>query len=301
MTQALLSGLRRTLLHWPMTVFLYAALLAPTLIFGAVSWTSLQVALERSVAARTALSDLDLNLFVDLYVHHREMFRGIAIAAVLIGAATTMIWIWLHAAMIAAASDDDGLGESLHRANELYPPFFRLWAISLVVQTGVVVGFYSLARTLLGWTAESPSEMTPYWIVGGCVLAAAVLLLVVVVIHDHARIHCATTDVEALAAYRWALQFCLRDERRAVLLAVVVLGCGLGVWGVYQSIAMLVPTTSAPGVMVSLLLGQGLILARAAGRFWYFAAATELQLAAAAESDDAPEGSGDLEGGETFG
>ncbi len=285
MRRILQSSLQHLIRHWPVVVFLYAALLAPTLIFGAVAWARLQVALDRSLAGRTLLKDLDLNVFVDLFVHRKDAMVGIGIAASLIAAGALMVWIWLQASTIAAASDDESLSDALRRGSEVFPAFFRLWLIAVVVNVAIVALFYCVSRALLWLTAESVSELTPYWVVGACGLAAGLVLLLSMVVHDHARIHCVAAEVDAFAAYRWALRFCLRDERRTVQLALVAFGAGLALWSIYQGVAALVPTTATPGVVTSLLWGQALILARVAARFWYFAAAHEMQASALFEWD----------------
>ncbi len=286
MRRILRSGLHELIHRWPVVLFLYAALMAPTLIFGAVAWARLQVALDRSLAGRTLLKDVDLNVFVDLFVHRKDAIVGIGIAAVLLIAGSMMVWIWLQASMIAALSDDESLGDAMRRGAEVFGLCFRLWLITIVVNLAIVACFYFLGRAVLWWTAESTAEMTRYWVIGGCGLAAALLLLLSMVVHDHARIRGVSTDVDALAAYRWGLRFCLHDERRTVLLAIVALGAGLVLWSLYQGAARLVSVTSAPGVVTSLLWGQVLIVARVSGRFWYFAAANELQVSASSDWDE---------------
>lgn len=277
MSYALLAGIRHCLRHWPVSVFLYAAWLAPTLIFGAVAWTRLQEGLDRSLAARTSLRDLDLNVFVDLFFHHGDIFLGIAIAGLLLGAGSMLAWIWLHAVVVAAASDDRGLREALHRAHELFGRFFGLWTMATVLNLVIVGLFYVLARGLLWWAAEATSELTPYLFAGTCTALAGACLFVSMVVHDHARVRCVVTEANALAAYRWSWRFCLHMRNRAIAMALLLLSTGLLVWLGYQTIAMLIPVTSTPGVIASLLWGQAFLLLRAAGRFWYFASAYSLQ------------------------
>ncbi len=277
MSHALLAGLRHCLRQWPVVLLLYAAWLAPSLIFGAVAWTRLQEGLDRSLAARTSLRDLDLNVFVDLFAHHRDLFLGITIAGLLLGAGSMLVWIWLHAVAVAAAGSDASLRDSLRRAHELFGRFFALASMATALNLLIIGAFYLLSRLLLRWTAEATAELTPYLLVGTCILLAAICLLVSMVVHDNARVRCAVEEGTATTAYRWSWRFCSRPQSAALGIALLVLGAGLLVWVAYQTIAMLIPVTSTPGVIVSLLWGQAFLLVRAACRFWYFAAAYSLQ------------------------
>lgn len=291
MRKFLSIGLRLTVHRWPVWVFLYAASTVPTLVFGAVAWARLQSALDHSLAARSLLSDLDANVFIDLFLHRGAGLSAIPITALLVGVTTMVVWVWLNGATAAAASDTPALGAALRRGGNLFVPFLRLWALSLLVNVCIVALAYGCGDRLLWWTAESASEMVPYWVVAGCAGAAALLLFLARVVHDHARLRLAATDCGALPAYRWALRFCLHDQRRAIVIAAVVLFTGVLLWGLYQSLTTLIVPTSTPGVVASLLWGQVLILARFATRFWAFAAANELQVAATEEWDDTPRAS----------
>ena len=140
-----------------------------------------------------------------------------------------------------------------------------------------VLGMYVLGRTLVRSVAESPTEMLPYSIVGGTTLATVALLLFFTTVHDHARIHCVATGSGATQAYGWALRYVTRRERRALPLAVLLLGAGFGVWLVYQTVGMFVHTSFSLGLAASLLWGELLLLGRMLLRVWVFAAETELQ------------------------
>jgi len=271
-----------------MWLFLYAAFTLPTVLFGSVAWLRLQSALDRSLAARSLLADLDANVFVDILLQRGAGPGVIPVAAVLIGLATMVVWVWLNAATAAAASDTPGLGAALRRGGNLFVPFLSLFLIALLTNATILALAYAVGDRLLWWTAESPDEMTPYLVVGSCAAIAGTLLLVSTVVHDHARLRLAATDSGAAAAYRWALRFCLRQHRRTIVVATIVLMAVGVAWAVYQSIASLIVPTSTPAVVVSLLWGQVWILVRFACRFWSFAAANELQIAAVDEWDEAP-------------
>jgi hypothetical protein len=119
--------------------------------------------------------------------------------------------------------------------------------------------------------------MTFYAIVGASALVVGVLMLWLTAVHDHARIHCAATGTGAVPAYLWALRFVVSGERRAVpLLALLFVTGGAG-WAVYQMVGILIATNWIPGVVVSLVWGQLLMLYRMFLRVWSLAAETELQ------------------------
>jgi hypothetical protein len=130
---------------------------------------------------------------------------------------------------------------------------------------------------LTRWTAESAAEMTTYWIVAGGALVGAPLVFFFVTVHDHARIRSQAAGVGALRAFGWALAYVGRRQRRALPLAVLLLGTSVGLWAVYQSLSDHIATNSASGVTLSLLSGEALLFVRMFLRVWWFGAEMHLQ------------------------
>jgi hypothetical protein len=277
MGQAYALGLRASLRRWPVVVVLFLANLAAGTGFAAAAWSWLSLSLDASLATRTLLTDLDWNVFVDLAAHHGQSLRMLLVGGALLAVPALLAGIWFNAVAVVAVGEDGDLAVCVQRGLSLYPTFFRLSLLANGLGAASVVAGFVLGRLLMRWTAESTWELSPYLAAGAGALVGALLLLLVVTVHDHARVRSTATGAGALGAYAWALRFVTRRERRAVPLAVLLLSTGCVVWIVYQSVGMLVPTTSTPGVALSLVWGQALLLSRMLLRVWSFGAATELQ------------------------
>jgi len=277
MGRAYTAGFRLALRGWPLAPLLFAATLLPGLISLTVAWTWLSGALDNALASRTLLADLDLNVFVDLLVHHAERFSELSTGGGLLLVVCALVWIWLNAIAVVAVTEDVPVRAAAGRAAQVYPTFLSLWVLTVALDAVVAGGAYGLGQVLTGWTAESPDEMTFYWVVGGCAAAAAAVVLFVTVVHDHARIHSVATGTGALGAWGWAVQFVGWRQGRALPLALSILSTGAVLWVVYQTVGMLIHTQSTSGVTVSLLWGEFMMLVRAFLRVWNFAAASELQ------------------------
>ena len=277
MGSAYTAGLRIALRRRPVVLILFLANLGSGIGFTAASWLWLDGALDKSLATRTLLTDLDMNVFVDLFVYHAEGLQMLAIGGVVLAVLTALLWVWLNAVAVIAVAEDGTLSDWIRRGVSVYPTFFRLWVLATVVDAISVLMAVMLGRWLVRLTAESPSEMTFYWVVAAAATLGAVLLLFFSTVHDHARIHSAATERGAVRAFGWALGFVGRSQLRALPLAIALLVSGGVVWLVYQTVGMLIPPTSSVGVVVSLLWGEAFLVARTLLRLWNFAAATELQ------------------------
>jgi hypothetical protein len=277
MSAAYLAGLRTAMRQWRLCMVLFTASFAAALCFTAATWVWLANALDSGLPTRTLLRELDMDVFVDLLVHHGDSLRMLlataALAAVFFGALS----VWLNGAVVAAIADDVGLSDALRRGLGSSPTYFRLWLLAAVSNGTSVLAVFWTARALTRWTAETTSEMTYYWIVGSAGVAAALLVLFFTTAHDYARIRSSITGAGAARAYAWALGFVVRREWRALPLAAALCASGFGMWVIYQTVAMLIPTSSAGAVAGSLVWGQVLMAARAVLRVWWFAAETELQ------------------------
>ena len=277
MRRSYASGFGIALRRWPAVLVLFLANLLAGLTFTAASWLWLNVALDRSLATRTLLTDLDMNVFVDLFVHHGESFRTLCYGAAGAGALFILLGVWLNAVAIVAVCDQAALRDWLHRGLDLYPTYLGLWLATAVLNAIGLGAVFVVGRALTHWTALSTSEMTLYWIGGIGAALAATLLIFSATVHDHARIHSAATGAGAARAYAWAFGFVARREKRAVPLTLLLVATGLVVWVAYQTLGMVIRTGSAPGLTVSLLWGQALLLWRMLLRVWTFAVAADLQ------------------------
>src|SRR5262249_31190078 len=179
--------------------------------------------------------------------------------------------------VIAAVADDVGLSESLRRGLSLCPIYLRLWLLSASANGISLLVVWVIARWLIRWTAESPSEMIYYWIVGVAAAASAMLVFFLTTAHDYARIRSTISGGGAVRAYAWALHFVTRGDWRALPLAGVLFVTGFCAWVMYQTVGMLIPVNSAGWMAVSLLWGQVLMLGRVVLRVWWFGAEIELQ------------------------
>src|SRR5262249_31236616 len=162
MGDAYIAGLRSAGRQWALCLVLFAFSLAAGLSFAAVTWTWLADALDNSLATKTLLADLDVNVFVDLFMHHAEGWRTLAVPPALAAVFFALLGVWLNGAVIAAVADDVGLSESLRRGLSLCPIYLRLWLLSASANGISLLVVWVIARWLIRWTAESPSEMIYY-------------------------------------------------------------------------------------------------------------------------------------------
>ena len=84
MADALVSGARIAARCWWAGLTLFLANLVFGLFFTAASWHWLSGALGASLATRTLLTHLDMNVFVDLFIHHGESLRMLAVGGAMI-------------------------------------------------------------------------------------------------------------------------------------------------------------------------------------------------------------------------
>jgi hypothetical protein len=277
MGSSYVSGFRIALQRWPLALILFAATSVFAVAFGAAAWSWLASALDKSLATRTLLTDLDMNVFVDLIAHHGESLWMLLAGGTLLAIVSWLVGVGLNAMAIAALGDDLSLAPAAHRALDLYVRFLRLDLLAMAVDALLLIATVVVARWLTRWMAESPSEITAYLIACGSACVAGVLLIFFTAVHDHARIHSAATGTGAAGAYVWALAFVAARERRAMPLVLLLLATGGAGWLIYQTVGMLIVTSWTPGVLLSFLWGELLIVYRVFLRVWSFAAQTELQ------------------------
>jgi hypothetical protein len=280
MGAAYVAGWHTALRQRPLVLVLFVANLVFGVLFAATAGSWLSLALDASLATRTLLTDVDLNVFVDLFVHHGGGLRMLLIGGGALAGLFALLGIWTSAVTVAAVGEPRRLAGCLHRGLELYPRYFRLWVITMLLDAASITAAVLISRGLTRWTAESAAELTYYWCVAAGASVGAALLLVLTTVHDHARIRCARADIGAARAYMWAFGFVCRREARAAPLAMLLLATGFAVWVVYQTVGMLIVPASAFGLTLSLLWGEMLLLGRMLLRVWFFAAETALQTSA---------------------
>ncbi len=281
MLSVIVSGLRAARRRWPVAAFLLLANLAFGLIFTAASWSWLSLTLDRSLPTRTLLTDLDVNVFVDLFVHHEGSLRMLMTGGAMLAGVFVLFSVWATAGAVAAVGEEGSLAECASRGVQLYPKFLCLWVLANSLHAASIAASFLIGRALVHWVAESPAESAFYWVTAGSVALGVFLVLFVATLHDHARIRVAATDSGVGHACAWAVAFVVVREARALPLAVLLLALGGALWLAYQTTGMLIPTTFGPGIGLSLLCGQLLLLARMFLRVWLLAAETELQRVAA--------------------
>ncbi|MFI5397330.1 MAG: hypothetical protein ACHQ9S_17470 [Candidatus Binatia bacterium] len=279
MGQAYLSGFRAALRRWPVVLILFLAGLVAGLGFSAATWSWLSLSLDRSLATRSLLTDLDVQVFIDLVVHHGEGLQMLLVAGTILMTFFALLGVWLNAIAVTAVGEETSLADCLARSFRAYPTYVCLWALVNALYVATVIVLFVVGRGLTRWEAESPSEMTFYWIVGACVLTGVLVVLLLATIHDHARIHIARRGAGALRAFGWAAVFVGRREGRALPLVLLLVSSSLVIWMVYRSVGSVMATNTALGVALSLLWGELLLLVRMFLRVWWFAAETHLQQA----------------------
>lgn len=280
MGRALISGLVGAVRRWRIVLLLWGVGVLFGLAFSLAAGRWLEVALDASVASRTLLKDLNANVFVDLWMHHRESLSMLVVAALVMIVVQLAFSIWLNGGVAGTAYDARSavtLSEFWRRGLRLYPVFARLWLLAMTVTVVVLAGVAGGMVLLTRWLSESPSEMTYSYVLGAGGLLAALGLLLVVAVHDHARLYAARQDVGAARSYLWALWFVLRGDLRAPWLALALLTIGVVFWLVYQGMATFLPVTSGGGVVASILWGEVLLQGRALLRVVAFVAQAELQ------------------------
>jgi hypothetical protein len=275
--RAYIRGFALALRRWPMVLTLFLASLLTALSFAAAAWSWLAAALGNSLATRSLLADLNVQVFIDLLMYHSEGLEMLLLAGSILAAAFVALGVWLNAAAIVAVGDEISAPGCLLRGVQLYPTYLGLWALSNGCMTASAVALFLCGRWLTRWTAESTAEMTFYWIVAGGTLVGALSWLFFATVHDHARIRSRTGEVGALRAFGWALAYVGRRQRRALPLAALLLGTSAALWAVYHGLSHSLGTKSASGVTLSLLAGEAVLLARMFLRVWWFAAETHLQ------------------------
>ena len=275
--RAYLRGLPCALRLWPVALLLFLANLAAGLCVGALGWHWLDVAFDGSAATQTLLTHLELDVVVDLVVHHGESLRILLATAAVVALAFVAVGAWGDSAVAVSVTEETGLTESLRRTPSLLPAYLGLAGLTLVLQGASVAAGLVLSRSAVRWTAGSSAAMTYYAAVASGVVVAAALVFGLTTVHDHARIRLAADGSGAIGAFIWSLRFVGRHVAATLSLALLLLVTGVIVWGAYQVFAGWIPVTSRAGLLLSLVWGEALLFVRMLVRVWGFAATRDLQ------------------------
>src|SRR5215475_479907 len=167
MVRAYLVGARVAAQRWPLIVVLWLIVAAFGAAFALASGTWLTDALDASLATRTLFRQLDADVFVDLWYHHREGLRALLTLAAVLAAVHTILWWWLDAVVVCAVQPEgDEAGSVWLRGLALSPVMVQLFALAMgmlgLFSAAVGTGAYLLLR----WSRESPSAMIWYQIIG---------------------------------------------------------------------------------------------------------------------------------------
>jgi hypothetical protein len=267
-------GARLALARWPLVTALWLFGLGFGLVFALASAGWLSEALEGSLATKTLLRRLDVEVLIDLWMHHREGLHVLLSLGAVLAAAHTALWWWLDGVIIAAVAPSPG--SPWRRGTALVPAMAALFAIAIAVWLLWSAALAGVVWWLLRLTRESPSPHVWEHIV---IPAAALWLLGtawLIAVHDHARLRAGLTGADPLTAYQWALAFVAAGGENAFALALLLQLSGLALWTVYQIIGFSVPLTELIGLNASLLWGQLFLWLRTGVRLWSMAAQRQL-------------------------
>jgi hypothetical protein len=275
MIAAYWTGARLAARRWLLITSLWLITAAFGVAFALASALWLGDALDGAMATKSLLHKLDVQVLIDLWVHHFEGLRMLLLLAVVLAVAHTILWWWLDGVIIAAVLPS---GESIWRRGALLAPVMaRLFGIGVslwLAWSGALAGaVWGLTRL----TQDSSTAHVWEWIggIGGVVWLLGTAWLMAV--HDQARVRAGLTGGGAVASYRWALGFVGFGGERAFALALLLQGSGLALWAVYQVIGLALPLTELIGLTWSVLWGELFLWLRAFVRVWRLAAQRQLQ------------------------
>jgi hypothetical protein len=277
MISAYRRGLRRAAARWPLVLALWLLGLLFGAGFALACGVWLAAALDASLATRTLAKELDPNILIDLYFHHREGLLQLLPLAACMGLVSLALWVWLHGAVVVAVQRREaGVGEAFRRGFETSAVYARLLAAALLVLAAFSAAVGGATWAARRWSADSPSALLGDALLGGGVAVWLVGYVLFTAIHDHARLRAATSGEGALAAYGWAWRLVWRGGERAFLLALLLQLSAALLWAGGQLVSWTLPGGAHWSVAASLLWGEALLLLRVWVRVWFFAAQNEL-------------------------
>lgn len=279
MRETIAAGFADALRRSPLVVMLWQVNLLFGAIFAGLGATALAVTLDGSWYTRSLLHDLDATALFALYTHHLPTFKLLGATAVTLVVLYLTAWVPLYGALVASVcgEEDLGLRDALRAGAGVTSVFLRIGLVALVV-FGVLVGGVAVAALAAMRASRLAAVPAAYEAIAvGGVLAAALTWVFCSAVHDHARLRAFLTGDGAVSSYAWAFTFVARGRRRAYPLALALAAVGLLLAALYQVVASQIPADWMTGVVLSILWGQAMLLARSLIRVWLFAAEARLQ------------------------
>lgn len=279
MRHALRAGFGAALHRLPLVILLWQVNLLYGVILAGLSATALAVTLESSWYTRSLLADLDPTVFFVLFSRDAPTFKLLGAAAVVLVVLYLAGWVLLHGAVISSVCGEEDLGirDALRAGAGVLPIFLRIGVVAAIVFV-VLVGGAALAALVAMRVARHSVAPLAYEIAAGSGIVACTLAWVFcAAVHDHARLRAVGQGDSATESYAWALRFVLQGGRRAYPLGLVFLVIALATAALYQLVAMQIAADWTTGLVLSLVWGQAMLLARSLFRLWTFAAEARLQ------------------------
>lgn len=278
MIRAYLVGARAAAQRWPLIVALWLIAATFGAAFALASGAWLTDALDGSLATRTLFKQLDADVFVDLWYHHREGLRGLCMVAAVLAAVHTVLWWWLDAVVVCAVQEpSEEPGSPWVQGLSLAPVMAQLFLIAVAMLGLFTAAVGGPAYVLLRWSRESPSANVWYQIAGVAAALWVMGYVFLMAVHDHARLRARHSGGGALASYGWAMRFVSGGGERAFALAGALQLSGLALWIAYQAVGWSVPMSAVLDLTGLFLWSEAYLLARLWVRVWFFAAQNELQ------------------------
>jgi hypothetical protein len=278
MIRAYLLGARAAVQRWPLVVALWLIAAAFGAVFALASGAWLTDALDASLATRTLFKQLDADVFVDLWYHHREGLRGLVMVAAVLAAVHTVLWWWLDAVVVCAVQEPgEETGSPWVQGLSLAPVMAQLFLLAVAMLALFTAAVGGTAYVFLRWTRESPSAGVWYQIAAAAAAVWLIGYVFLTAVHDQARLRARHRGGGAFAAYGWAMRFVSGGGERAFALACALQLSGLALWIAYQAVGWSVPMNAVLDLTGLFLWSEAYLLARLWVRVWFFAAQNELQ------------------------
>lgn len=276
---ALAAGLGDATRRTPLVVLLWQVNLLFGAILGGLAATALVVTLDGSWYTRSLLRDLDPTVFFVLFSHDAAAFKLLGATAVTLVILYLAGWLLLHGAVVASVCGEENLGvrDSLRAGAGVLPLFLRIAAVATLVFAVLVGGSAVTAAYAMRLAREAAAPALWEACAAFGVGAASLAWIFCAVVHDHARIRCFARGSGAIESYAWAMSFVTRGGRRALPLGLVLFAVSAALAVFYQAVASRMHADWMTGVVVSILWGQAMLLARALLRVWTFASEARLQ------------------------
>jgi hypothetical protein len=260
-----------------LVALVFAVSFAGGCVFMACAWVWLASVLDGSLATRTLLTALDVNVFIDIASNHTGSSSMFILSGTVLTGAAAAAWVGVNGIIVAVVGRDcDTLSEGVAAGLAKYAGFAGLWVAAMVAHAAVFGAAYVAARLSMDLLADGSSERAYVAIAAACTMAGLAMLLGIATIHDHARIRCVETGEAAWRCGLWACAYVMRERRALPLALSLIITTVLG-WSVYQGVSSSIAADSTFNLTISLVWAQVFMAFRALVRVWAFASAAHLQ------------------------